>query len=100
MTKKVILTPIALDEYQNIIEYLLNKWGTRVTGNFINRFERISELLVKQPQIFPFVHKEKLIQKCVLTKHNVIYFTDTAEAIRIIRVFDTRQNPEKLSSSF
>jgi len=100
MTKKVILTPIALDEYQNIIEYLLNKWGTKVTSKFINRFEIISELFVEHPQIFPFVHKEKQIQKCVLTKHNVIYFKNTPETIRVLRVFDTRQNPEKLLSLF
>ncbi|SHN19204.1 type II toxin-antitoxin system RelE/ParE family toxin [Mucilaginibacter sp. OK098] len=98
MAKEVILTPIAQINYEDIIEYLLNNWGLRVTNNFIDRFEKISELLVENPEIFPFINKAQQIQKCVLTKHNIIYFKNTRVAIKILTVFDTRQNPDKLSS--
>ncbi|MGZ3874642.1 MAG: type II toxin-antitoxin system RelE/ParE family toxin [Mucilaginibacter sp.] len=97
MAKDVILTPIAQVNYENIIEYLLNNWGSNVTNNFIERFEKIANLLSEHPEIFPFTNKVKQIQKCVLTKHNILYFKNTPSAIKILTVFDTRQSPEKLS---
>ncbi len=44
MAKDLILTPIAQINYENIIEYLLDNWGIGVTNNFIDRFEKVSEL--------------------------------------------------------
>ena len=97
MTKEVILTPLAVINYENIIDYLFVNWGARVTENFIKRFEKVCDILVETPGIYPYVSKVKKVQKCVLTKHNIIYFKDTKSAIRILTIFDTRQTPEKLS---
>ncbi len=98
MAKEVILTPLAITNYEDIIAYLIANWGTVVTNNFIERFENICELLAENPDIFPFVSKTKQIQKCVLTKHNVIYFKETPDVIKILVLFDTRQDPDKLLS--
>jgi plasmid stabilization system protein ParE len=70
MAKEVILTPIAVKDLQNIIDYLNYKWGTSVVGNFVDRFEKVLALLSEDASIFPFVDTVKQIQKCVLTKHN------------------------------
>jgi plasmid stabilization system protein ParE len=100
MVKEVILTPRAIVDYEQIIKYLVDKWGIPIANDFIGRFEKITVLLVTNTAIFPFVDTIKQIQKCVLTKHNVLYFKETGDAIKILAIFDTRQNPEKLSSIF
>lgn len=96
MAKEVILTPLAANNYENIIDYLVLKWGLKTANDFIERFETVCEFLAENPEIFPFVNIAKKIQKCVLTKHNVIYFKETDGFIRILVIFDTRQNPDKL----
>jgi len=98
MAREVILTPLAEINYEGVVKYLVNNWSTRVAENFITRFEKICELLVENPGIFPYYNKAQKIQKCVLTKHNVIYFKSTPNAIKILTIFDTRQNPDKLAA--
>ena len=98
MAKEVILTPIAVNDFNNVVDYLTNKWGLTVTNNFIERFEKIIMLLSKNPGMFPFFDKPKHLQKCIVTKHNILYFMETHEEIKILTIFDTRQDPEKLSA--
>lgn len=96
MAKQIILTPLAIKNYNQIIEYLLEHWGVGVTENFIKRVEEVEQLLSKQAQVYPFIHPSKKIQRCILTKHNTIYFREYEESIRILMIFDNRQDPSKL----
>ncbi len=98
MAKEVILTPVAVKDFQNIIDYLNYKWGIAVVNNFIDRFEEVS--LSENPEIFPTIDRIKQIRKCVVTKHNTLYFKEYADVIRILTIFDTRQDPEKLTFIF
>jgi plasmid stabilization system protein ParE len=100
MAKEVVLTPIALKDFQNIIDYLNYKWDTSTVNNFIDRFDKILDLLSKDAAIFPFVDRRKQIQKCFLTKHNTLFFIEAEEEVRILTIFDTRQDPEKLTIIF
>jgi plasmid stabilization system protein ParE len=98
MAKEVILTPTANRNFLTIIDYLNANWGINVTNNFIDRFEHVLVLLAEDPGMFQFVNKIKQVQKCIVTKHNILYFKETTEVIKIITIFDTRQNPKKLDS--
>ncbi|HEY5327645.1 MAG TPA: type II toxin-antitoxin system RelE/ParE family toxin [Mucilaginibacter sp.] len=98
MAKEVVLSPLAIINYENIINYLTVKWGTTVANNFVERFQIVIELLSDDSNIYSFIDKNKKIQKCVVTKHNVLYFRKTKDIVKIITVFDTRQNPDKLKS--
>jgi plasmid stabilization system protein ParE len=100
MAKEVILTPIALDDFQNVVAYLISEWGISVANNFIERFEQITFLLSENAGMFPFFDESRQMQKCVLTKHNIIYFKETVNSIKILTIFDTRQNPENLTLIF
>lgn len=95
MIKAVILTPTALKNYDAVVEYLIENWGVSVVDDFIGKFEKTKSALADYPEIYSFQNKAKQIQKCV--KHNIIYFKATKTQIRILAVFDTRQDPKKLS---
>ena len=96
MAKEVILTPIALIDFENAVDYLTNEWGISVANDFIERFEKVTGLLSENAGIYPFFDKSKQMQKCILTKHNILYFKEADQIIKILTVFDTRQDPEKL----
>lgn len=46
--------------------------------------------------MYPLIHKRLKIRKCVVSKHNSIYYREKKDFIEIVNVFDTRQNPNKL----
>jgi plasmid stabilization system protein ParE len=98
MVKEIILTPTANRNFSTIIDYLTYKWGVKVANNFIDRFEQVLILLANDPGMFQFVDQIKQVQKCIVTKHNILYFKETKKVIKIITIFDTRQDPKKLSS--
>ena len=97
MAKKVILTPLAMRNYEGIVLYLLSNWGSHVANKFIARFDEVHKFLSESPKLFPFENRGKQIQKCLLTKHNMIYFREYDKVVKILTIFDTRQDPGKLS---
>lgn len=97
MAKEVILTPIAINDLEKLIEYLSSEWGIAVANRFLSRFENVTSLLADNPGIFPYFDKHRHIQRCVVTKHNILYFIEKELEIHIITIFDTRQDPDKLN---
>jgi len=98
MAKKVLLTKSAAIDYENIIDYLINDWSIEVALNFAERFDEVLISLSVEPGRFPYFDKIKQVQRCIVTKHNILYFQETADFVKVITVFDTRQNPERLTS--
>ncbi len=100
MAKEVILTPTAEANYENITDYLLGEWEVSILNNFIDRFDQVMTTLSKDPGRFPLVDKNNSVQRCIITKHNIVYFTETEHNIKILTIFDTRQDPSKSSILF
>ena len=48
------------------------------------------------PKQFPLIFKKKKIRKCVMTKHNTLFYRENKDNIDILRIFDNRQDPKKL----
>jgi len=90
MAKLIILSPTAEHDYEAVLNYLYNKFGIAVMTEFINRFEKASAFISQNPEIYPYLNKQQKIRKCVVTKHNVAYFIEFEDTIRIITVFDTK----------
>jgi len=96
MAKKVILTPLASQDFNKVIEYLTENWDLDVVNDFVNRFEEVVVLLSKNANLYAFFDLKKRLQKSVLTKHNLLFFTQTEDTIYIHAIFDTRQDPVRL----
>ncbi|MFD2873412.1 type II toxin-antitoxin system RelE/ParE family toxin [Mucilaginibacter ximonensis] len=97
MAKDVVLTPLAAEDFYNVLNYLTNKWGDEVVNDFLDRYEDVIALLADSAAIYPYFDIARKLQRCVLTKHNILYFRETEDSVLIFTIFDTRQNPEKLS---
>ncbi len=100
MAKRVALTVLAEEDYTKVVSYLASHWGDTVLDKFITRYEKIISILEEDAIRYPFVDGSATVRKCVLTEHNIIYFIDTDEMVKIITVFDTRQDPDKLFKIF
>jgi plasmid stabilization system protein ParE len=86
----------ALEDLKNITNYLDEKWTQKEIRNFVRRLDKRLDLISVNPRLFPKTAKRKNIRRSVLTKHTVIYYEATENAVTIVTLFDPRQHPKKL----
>lgn len=97
MAKQIIWSPLAEKDFDSILEYLEKNWGEKVIESFIDLTEKLIFQISLNPKLFPTIHKKEKIRKCVITKHNTMYYREQKDFIAILRIFDNRQDPEKLT---
>jgi plasmid stabilization system protein ParE len=97
MPKKIIWAPLAENDFAAVLEYLNNNWDAKVATNFIDLVENVIDQISINPKQFPVIHKRKKIRKCVLTKHNSLFYRDSKVQVEILRIYDTRQDPQTLN---
>ena len=97
MPKQIIWSPLAEKDFEGIIEYLEKNWSEKIIHRFVTLTDELIDQIANNPKQFPLIHKNKKIRKCVLTKHNTMFYRERKEYVDILRIFDTRQNPQKLA---
>lgn len=97
MLKPIKWSSKADDDFVKILDYLLSKWNKKVCLNFIEKVDSCIIIIGKNPKLFSLINEELQVRKCVITKHNSIYYRETLNRIEILRIYDNRQNPENLN---
>ncbi len=95
MAKQVVWSPLSEGDLEVVLDYLQNEWNTTVVNNFLERIENLIGQITQNPKQFPLVNKKRKIRKCVITKHNTLFYRENKDFIEMLRLFDTRQNPKK-----
>lgn len=96
MHKPIKWSSYANNDLSKLLEYLENRWNKKVSSKFILKLDFCINLIHKNPIQFPVFNKEFQIRKCVVTKQNTLYYRETNSRIEILRLYDSRQNPETL----
>jgi len=96
MPKPIIWSNLSEKDFDNILDYLDKNWGQKVAANFIDLTENIVNQISINPRQFPICYKRKKVRKCILTKHNTIFYRDGKINVEILRIYDTRQDPNTL----
>lgn len=96
MSKPIIWSPLAENDFESILDYLQIHWENKVVSDFIVIVEGITGQIAANPTQFPLINKKKQVRKCVITKHNTLFYRNRKDYIDILRIFDTRQDPHKL----
>ena len=97
MSKLVLWSRLSENDFSNILDYLDKKWGQKVASDFVDLIENVVNQISINPRQFPVCYKRKRVRKCVLTKHNTIFYRDTKIHVEILRIYDTRQDPNTLT---
>jgi plasmid stabilization system protein ParE len=93
-TYKIIWSDEALTNLKNIIEYLERKWTEKEISNFAQLLDKQLQRIENNPFLFPETDTSNGIRKSVLSKQTSIYYRIVKFEIRIITLFDNRQNPK------
>jgi plasmid stabilization system protein ParE len=97
MRKEIVWSPLAENDFANILAYINENWDEKVTNHFIDLTDEIIEQISFNPKQFPVIHKKEKIRKCVLTRHNTLFYRDSKFQVEILRIYDTRQDPDNLT---
>jgi len=97
MAKQIIWSPLAESDLSNILDYLDKNWERKVAINFLDLTDNFVNQISLNPKQFPVIHKRKGIRKCVITKHNTLFYRSKRDKVEVLRIYDTRQNPETLT---
>ncbi|MDO6759269.1 type II toxin-antitoxin system RelE/ParE family toxin [Tamlana sp. 2_MG-2023] len=96
MLREVVWSPSAEKDFEAVLDYLQLNWDESVTNKFINRVDDIISLIINDLKIFPIINEALEVRKSVVSKHNTLYYRENGLKIEIIRLFDARQDPNKL----
>jgi len=96
MPKSIVWSDNSKVDISNLVLYLKLEWGKEIADDYITLIDELIQQFAIFPKMYPMIHKRKKIRKCVVSKHNTIYYREKRDFIEIVNVFDTRQNPEKL----
>jgi len=96
MPKQIIWSPLSENDFIHILDYLQDNWDNKVVEGFIELVSSSLSQISVNPKQYPVIYKSKKIRKCVLTKHNTLFYRHRNDCIEILRIFDTRQDPGKL----
>ncbi|MGM0650786.1 MAG: type II toxin-antitoxin system RelE/ParE family toxin [Bacteroidota bacterium] len=95
-TYKIVWTDEALVNLSNIFDYLKQRWTEKEIRNFSRLLYRQINLIQSNPRLFPASATSKSLRKSVLTKQTTIYYRIDNKEVRIVTLFDNRQNPKKI----
>lgn len=96
MKREIVLTKTASRRLGILAEYLEITWSKKVKLNFLSKLEERLMVISEDPQSFVASELREGLHKCVITKHNSIYYFYDDKAVYVLTLFDNRQNPSKL----
>jgi addiction module RelE/StbE family toxin len=97
MPKQIIWSPLAESDLSNILDYLDKNLERKVAVNFLDLTDNFINQISLNPKQFPLIYKSKGIRKCVITKHNTLFYRVKRNKVEVLRIYDTRQNPDTLT---
>lgn len=94
-TYRLIWSLRAVENLKKIINYLEENWTEKEIKNFSIRLNTYLTIIEKRPETFPSAKSKLNIRRAVVTKHNTLYYKIEVDSIRLIALFDNRQDTKK-----
>jgi plasmid stabilization system protein ParE len=94
--KSIVWSPLADQDLERILDFLARTWEPSVSFSFLDELENCLEIISLSPEAFPLFYIPQQIRRCVVTIHNSLFFKEYDNYIAVLRLYDTRQNPENL----
>ena len=98
--KNVVWSPSARKDIENITDYLMDEWGSKIVSKFLVKLDWIISQISINPKQYPLFNSKLNIRRCVITKQNTLFYRINDRYLEIVRIYDTRQDPKSLEILF
>lgn len=92
---KIIVTPAADADLNIIADFLEEKWSPELAIRFINAFYKSLDIIESAPEIGSPSHKTAGVRRKMIDKYNALYYEILSDILYVLRVIDTRSNPDE-----
>ena len=96
MAYKLFWTDEAINNLEEILDYLKRRWIQREINNFKNKLKKHLDLISRFPLMFPISDYNPRLRKSVVSKQTSVYFEIKNGMIYIAYIFVTRKNINKI----
>lgn len=93
--KNLIWTPMALKSLQETIDFLESRWYSHVVDEFVDSLDQKLILVQSNADLGPEIGKGE-IRRMLVHPHVSVFYEDEVTHIKILLVWDNRQNPDTL----
>lgn len=95
MALKIYWTKRALNNFDKILKYLEKEFGESTTKSFAKKVHEFSDILQDFQELGTMQNEEQQIRGFVIVKQVTIFYRIYDDHIRILHLFDNRQNPNR-----
>lgn len=95
MKKKVIWSPTARKSLRRTSNFISELWNEQVKSEFLNQLNFRIEQIQTNPELAP-TYEDSEVRKLVIHKSVSLYYMNLPEHLRLLLVWDNRQDPAKL----
>ncbi len=92
----VVWTQTAIQNKNDITDYLFENWSEKEVGNFYKALDRRIKLISYNPKLYALIAGTELTRKSVLHKRTIIFYEFRNDIVEILYLFNTRKDPERL----
>jgi plasmid stabilization system protein ParE len=94
---RIVFSKRSKIQLETLLEYLEFKFSIVIKEKFISNLDKSIKIILKNPDTFQISEINGKYRKCVISKQTTLYYRQNSDEIRILSLFDTRQNPNKIS---
>ena len=96
MRYKVTISERAENNLDKIFDYLEDNWPAKVKNDFKEKLYKEVNHLRKNPYMYQHSNIRKDIRRCIVTKHNAMYYRIKGREVEIITIHNTSNDPKSL----
>ncbi len=94
--KKIVWTPVAVETYHSLVQYLALEWGDLSKTKFLNEVEWVVDLISQNPEMFKRSTRYKNIRIGYLSKQCSLIYRIKPDEIELLLFWDNRQDAKKM----
>ena len=98
-TYRIIWSDLALNNLKEIVSYFEFHWTEKEIRKFAQLLDKRLASLERNPHLFPLINNSGITRRSVLSKQTSIFYQIVNHDIRLITLFDNRQNPQRLKAN-
>ena len=93
---KIFWTNEAINNLEDILDYLNNRWTQREINNFKKRLSKQISLIEQNPKLFPISQYNSRLRKAVLSTQTTIFYEISGQIIYLVYLFNNKQDIERI----
>jgi plasmid stabilization system protein ParE len=96
MDYKIFWTNEAINNLEEILDYLIKYWSQKEVDNFKKSLSKQIHLIQRFPKVFPVSDYNPKLRKAVLSKQTTLFYEVNDHIIYLVFLFVNYQDVEKI----